>query len=170
MPGAGLADCALVIAGAEGAAGAGEDDHAHGALGIGPVEGPMQLRFEIMRERVHPLRAVEGDGRDALVDAVEQLLILLLAARFFLVLILFLGHSSSFRSWALFGGACDFVRCNPLDRYIDGNDAGGSDYDGIEVECAEPAAVRDRELSECDQQACERLDIRALAAARAFED
>ena len=43
MPRAGLIRCALVVAGAEGAARAGEDDHAHGAVGIGPVEDPMQL-------------------------------------------------------------------------------------------------------------------------------
>src|SRR5256884_9338197 len=74
MPGAGLVGCALVVAGAEGAAGAGEDDHAHGAVRIRPVEDPMQLSLELVREGVHALRAIEGDGRNALLDAVKDLL------------------------------------------------------------------------------------------------
>src|SRR3984893_9072935 len=74
MPGAGLVGCALVVAGAEGAAGAGEDDHAHGAVRIRPVEDPMQLSLELVREGVHALGAIEGDGRNALLDAVKDLL------------------------------------------------------------------------------------------------
>ena len=74
MPGAGLVRCALVVAGAEGAPCAGEDDHAHGAVRIRPVEDPMQLGFELVRECVHALGAIERDGRDAVLDAVKDLL------------------------------------------------------------------------------------------------
>src|SRR5215471_11740699 len=74
MPRAGLIRCALVVAGAEGAPGAGEDDHADGAVGIGPVEDPMQLGFELVRECVHALGPIERDGRDAFLDAVKDLL------------------------------------------------------------------------------------------------
>ena len=54
----------LVVAGAEGAAGAGEDDDPHGTVGIGLVERAVQLGFELVRERVHALGAIERDGRD----------------------------------------------------------------------------------------------------------
>src|SRR5215471_3195326 len=74
MPRAGLIRCALVVAGAEGAPGAGEDDHADGAVGIGPVEDPMQLGFELVRECVHALGPIERDGHDAFLDAVKDLL------------------------------------------------------------------------------------------------
>src|ERR1700746_1291280 len=74
MAGAGLVRCALVVAGAEGAARAGEDDHARGAVRIRPVEDPMQLSLELVRECVHALGAIEGDGRNALLDAVKDLL------------------------------------------------------------------------------------------------
>src|SRR5262249_26902652 len=74
MPRAGLIRCALVVAGAEGAPGAGEDDHADGAVGIGAVEDPMQLGFELVGERVHALGTIERDGRDAVLDAVKDLL------------------------------------------------------------------------------------------------
>ncbi len=46
MPGAGLAGLPLIVAGAEGAAGAGENDHADVAVGVGLVEGAMQLLLE----------------------------------------------------------------------------------------------------------------------------
>src|SRR5215468_5625714 len=74
MPGTGLVRCALVVAGAEGAAGAGEDDHARGTVRIRPVEDPMQLGFELVRECIHALGAIERDGRNALLDAVKDLL------------------------------------------------------------------------------------------------
>src|SRR5262249_4715869 len=74
MPRTGLVRCALVVAGAEGAAGAGEDDHADGAVGVRPVEDPMQLGFELVRECVHALGPIERDGRDAVLDAVKDLL------------------------------------------------------------------------------------------------
>src|SRR6476660_6845805 len=82
MPGAALSGLALVVAGAEGAAGAGEDDDADSAVGIGLIERAMQLGFERRRQSVHPLRPVERDGRNALLDAVEQLLARLLAHLF----------------------------------------------------------------------------------------
>ena len=68
MAHAGRRGLALVVAGAEGAAGAGQDDHPDGAVGVGLVEGAMQLGFELVRQRVHPLRAIERDGRDAVLD------------------------------------------------------------------------------------------------------
>src|SRR5262247_1946071 len=74
MPRTGLVRCALVVAGAEGAARAGEDDHADGAVGIRTVEDPMQLGFELVRECVHALGAIERDGRDVVLDAVKDLL------------------------------------------------------------------------------------------------
>ena len=54
----------LVEAGAERGARAGQDDHLHLRVGVGLVEGAMQLGFEIARERVHAVRPVERDGRD----------------------------------------------------------------------------------------------------------
>src|SRR5262249_2083790 len=45
------------------------------AVGVSLIEGVMQLGFEIARERVHPLRPVERDGRDLLLDAVDQVLV-----------------------------------------------------------------------------------------------
>ena len=105
----------LVVAGAEGAAGAGEDDHPHGAVGIGLVEGTVQLGFEIVGERVHPLGAIERDGRDAVLDLVEQ--ILGSHCRFFL----------SWRSRALLGGVGGDARgigSVGLDRDIDRDRAG----------------------------------------------
>src|SRR5260221_14171700 len=71
MPGAGRR-LALVIAGAERAAGAGEDDHAHGTIGVRLVEDAVQLGFELVRERVHPLGPIERDRGDALLDAVND--------------------------------------------------------------------------------------------------
>ena len=62
MPRPGIGGGGLVVAGAEGAPGAGQDDDAHGAVGIGLVEGAVQLLFEAVRERVHPLGAVDRDG------------------------------------------------------------------------------------------------------------
>ncbi|MFN8556610.1 MAG: hypothetical protein U0531_04425 [Dehalococcoidia bacterium] len=44
-----------VVAGGEGAAGAGEDDSAHTAVGIGLVERLMQFRFQWRAERVERL-------------------------------------------------------------------------------------------------------------------
>src|SRR5262245_48179323 len=97
MPRAGLSGLTLVVAGAEGAAGAGEDDHADRAVGIRLVEGAMQLGLELVRERVHPLGAIERDGGDALLDAVEE------------VVARFLGHPWSFPS-VLLGAIGDDVR------------------------------------------------------------
>src|SRR5262249_44633086 len=66
---------ALVEAGTERVAAAGQDDHAHRRIDIGLVEGAVQLVFEIGRQRVHARRRVERDGGDAVSDAVEQILI-----------------------------------------------------------------------------------------------
>src|SRR5262249_49045988 len=74
VPWGGFVALALVVAGAESAAGAGEDDDADGAVGVRPVEGAMQLGFKLVRERIHSLGAIERDGRDALLDAVDDLL------------------------------------------------------------------------------------------------
>ncbi len=78
---------ALVVAGREGAAGAGEDDHPYRAVGVGLVEGAVELRLELVGERIHALGAVEGDGGDALAHLVKQILMAIL------------GHSSSLRCY-----------------------------------------------------------------------
>src|SRR6266516_147620 len=64
----------LVIAGAERATRTGKDYYANGTVGVGLVEDAVQLGFELVRERVHPLGAIERNGRDALIDAVNDVL------------------------------------------------------------------------------------------------
>ena len=64
----------LVVAGAKRAPGAREDDDAYGAVRIGLVQAAVQLGFELVRERVHALRPVERNGRDGLIDLIQQLL------------------------------------------------------------------------------------------------
>ena len=63
-----------VAAGAEGAAGAGDDDGADAGLGVERAEGVAELGVDLEGERVEPLGAVEGDGRDGgrRVDGVEE--------------------------------------------------------------------------------------------------
>src|ERR1700730_17581128 len=74
MARAGLSGLALVVAGAESAPGAGQDDDADAAIGVGLVEAPVQLGFELVRERVHALGPIERDGRDLIRDLIAQLL------------------------------------------------------------------------------------------------
>ena len=63
-----------VAAGAEGAPGAGDDDGADARLGVEGAEGVAELGVDLEGERVEPLGAVEGDGRDGgrRVDGVEE--------------------------------------------------------------------------------------------------
>ena len=62
-----------VVAGAEGAAGAADDDDAAGVVGLVVVERSVELEKQLLGERVHLFRAVEGDAADAAVgtDAIE---------------------------------------------------------------------------------------------------
>jgi hypothetical protein len=62
---------AHVEAGEERVAAAGQHDHLHGAVGIGRVKGAMQLRLEIGRDRIHAVRPVERDGRDAILECIN---------------------------------------------------------------------------------------------------
>ena len=63
-----------ISAGAEGPAGAGDDDGANARLGIERAEGVPELGVDLEGERVEPLGPVEGDGRDGgrRVDGVEE--------------------------------------------------------------------------------------------------
>lgn len=67
------------------------------------------------------------------------------------------------------------MRCILLqrfDRNIDSDDALSArlDDDGIEIDGAESAGIRQRELTETYQKIRERLDVAYLAAARAGEE
>src|SRR5437763_15705543 len=62
----------LVIPGTERATRAGKDHHANGTVGVGLVEDAVELGFEPVRERVHPLGASERNARRALIDAVNE--------------------------------------------------------------------------------------------------
>ena len=53
-----------VSPGAEGPAGAGDDDGADAWLGVERAEGVPELGVDLEGERVEPLGAVQGDGRD----------------------------------------------------------------------------------------------------------
>ena len=75
VPGEQRADDVLdVSAGAEGPAGAGDDDGADAGLGVQGAEGIPQLGVDLEGERVEPLGPVERDGRDRgrRVDGVEE--------------------------------------------------------------------------------------------------
>src|SRR5262249_957492 len=72
MPRTGLAGLRLVVAGAEGAAGAREDDHPDGAIGIRLIKRTVKLGFQVSCECIHSLRAIEGDRRDPLLDRVDH--------------------------------------------------------------------------------------------------
>ena len=63
-----------VSAGAEGPAGAGDDDGANAGLGVERAEGVPELGVDLEGERVEPLGPVERDGRDGArrVDGVEE--------------------------------------------------------------------------------------------------
>ncbi len=74
MARAGRVGLSLVVAGAECAARAGEDDDADGAVAVRLVEGAMQFVFKVVRERIHPVWPVQRDGRDAVFDGVEEVL------------------------------------------------------------------------------------------------
>src|SRR5215831_10440303 len=54
-----------------------------------------------------------------------------------------------------------------FDRNIDGECGGWSDDNGIEIKRAEPAAVREREFAQRDEQGGNRLEIDGCAPARA---
>src|SRR5262249_21048279 len=75
MARAALAGLALVVAGAEARAVAGEDDHLDVTVGVGHVEQAVHLGFERVGERIHALGAIERDGRDLLVHAVQDFLV-----------------------------------------------------------------------------------------------
>ena len=64
--------CALVEAGAEGGAGAGQDDDADRAVGVGLIEGAVQLGLKIGESAFMRVRPVERDGRDLVFDAVDD--------------------------------------------------------------------------------------------------
>jgi hypothetical protein len=66
---------ALIEARAECCARAGEHDDLDGAVGVGLVEGAVQLGLQIGGDRIHALRTVERDGRDSFAHAVDQILI-----------------------------------------------------------------------------------------------
>ena len=104
----------------------------------------MQLGLEIWRERVHPLRTIEGNGRDALLDAVDQI---------FVASSMSLGFGVGFH----------------FDRNIDRGDAftGSANNDGIEIECAKRAGLCHGEVAEPHQQRGQRFDVAAWPAARA---
>ena len=72
MARAALGGLPLVVAGAERRPRAGENDHLDCAVRVGLVEQAVQLGLERLGERVHPLGAIERDGRDLLVHAVED--------------------------------------------------------------------------------------------------
>ena len=62
-----------VVAGAEGAAGAGQHDDMHGLVGIGALDGRRELARQVVVDGVEDLGAVERDARDAPVALVEHL-------------------------------------------------------------------------------------------------
>ena len=64
---------AEVGTGAEGTARAGDDDHADLVVVLRAADGIGPLGQHVLAERVHPLRAVQRDRRDALTDVVFDL-------------------------------------------------------------------------------------------------
>src|SRR5690606_15013088 len=58
--------------GAEGPAGTGDDDDAHRIVGVGSVEGSNQLTAHGAVEGIHALRAVEGQGQDAVLHLIVE--------------------------------------------------------------------------------------------------
>ncbi len=61
-----------VGAGAEAAAGPGDDHRLHFIVGVGGVEGGDHVGHHARGEGVQPIGPVEGDGRDAVLDGIEQ--------------------------------------------------------------------------------------------------
>ena len=57
---------------AKGLASAGDDDHTHGVIGIGFIEHSQQFVTHLRVEGIHFFRAIECDGGNAGVNAVEQ--------------------------------------------------------------------------------------------------
>jgi hypothetical protein len=69
-----LAAAGQIGPGAEGAAGAGDHDHTHLVVLVGAVEGLDQLASHRVGPRVQPLGTVQGDGEDAILELVADLL------------------------------------------------------------------------------------------------
>src|SRR5271169_6833485 len=61
-----------IAACAESPAGAGQDDHPYGRVAGEPRQPAEQPLHNRRRQRVHPLRPVEGQRRDASVDGLDQ--------------------------------------------------------------------------------------------------
>jgi hypothetical protein len=61
-----------VLAHAEGASAADQQHGSYGFVGRRLAEGVAKFRFELVVERVHRIRAVEGDRRETLVHVVEH--------------------------------------------------------------------------------------------------
>jgi len=72
MPHAGGRRRRLVVAGAEGGAVAGEDDGADRAVGIASSSARWISASRLCDSAFMALRPVERDGRDLVVDAVDQ--------------------------------------------------------------------------------------------------
>ena len=70
----GLTAAAEVGAGAESAAGAGDDHGVDVVVGVGAVEGLHQLAAHLPGPRVQAVGAVEGDREDAPIELVDDLL------------------------------------------------------------------------------------------------
>ena len=62
-----------VVAGAEGAAGAGQHDDVHGFVGIGALDRRRQLARQIVVDGVEDLGTVQRDAGDAPVALVKHL-------------------------------------------------------------------------------------------------
>jgi len=61
-----------VAAGAEGAAGAGQNDHLDGRVASQPRQPVQQALHDRRRQRIHPLRPIEGQCGDAVFYGFEQ--------------------------------------------------------------------------------------------------
>jgi hypothetical protein len=57
-----------ILAGAEGAPGAGQHQHADGGVGLDLIEGHAQFGVHVVGEAVQLVRAVEGQAGDAGLD------------------------------------------------------------------------------------------------------
>ena len=71
----GLAAAPEVGAGTECLPGARDDDGPHGIVGIGALEGIDQLATHDPREGVQPVRSIEREGEDPVLDRIENLLV-----------------------------------------------------------------------------------------------
>src|SRR5262245_58379826 len=65
-----LAKLLQIVAGAERASGAGQDDHAGGRIVLGVFQGRVQVTEQLAADGVEPLGSIQGDDADGTLEGV----------------------------------------------------------------------------------------------------